>query len=137
MRGTACASPPHRSRGAPGGRGGRVVAGAVRVGRTVAAAIADRRVLEPVEANIALAAGLLLAALSALWLYFPRAIAYPAGVFSAWLAAALLFRAIVLYRGRRRHDRPGANSLPGGSAQPGGGRRALRSTPRAPRHDHE
>ena len=88
--------------------GGRVVAGAVRVGNTVAAAVANTRVLESVEANIALAAGLSLGVLAAVAFTFPRGIAYPIGVFTAWLAIALLFRATVLYRHRPRrstHDR--------------------------------
>ena len=80
------------------GSGGRVVAGAVRVGNTVTAAITNRRVLESVEANIAAIAGLSLAALAALAFEFPRAIAYPVAVFAAWAAAALLYRGLLLYR---------------------------------------
>jgi cardiolipin synthase len=96
---------PSRRRGAPargGGSGGRVAAGAVRVGNTVTAAVASTRVLEPVEANIALVAGAILAALAILAFTHPRGIAYPVGVFSAWLAAAILYRGIRLLRTRRR-----------------------------------
>lgn len=90
-----------------GGSGGRVAAGAVRVGNTVAAAVTNRRVLEPVEANIALAASAVLAALAALAFTSPRGIAYPVGVLAAWLAAAVLFRALGLYWARRKAARPG------------------------------
>lgn len=85
-----------------GGSGGRVAAGAVRVGNTVTAAVADTRVLESVEANIALIAGAILAAIAALAFKYPRGIAYPIGVFAAWFAAAILYRGIELYRNRRR-----------------------------------
>jgi cardiolipin synthase len=83
------------------GSGGRVVAGAVRVGNTVAAAIGNTRVLEPVEGNIALIAGSLTAGLAALSYVYPRAIAYPVAVIAAWAAAALLWRGVALYRQRR------------------------------------
>jgi cardiolipin synthase len=84
-----------------GGSGGRVAAGAVRVGNTVAAAVTNMRVLESVEANIALVAGAILAAIAVLAFEYPRGIAYPLGVFAAWLAAATLYRGIELYRNRR------------------------------------
>src|SRR6185369_8768258 len=85
-----------------GGSGGRVAAGAVRVGNTVTAAVTNTRVLESVEANIALIAGTILAALAALAFKYPRGIAYPIGVFATWFAAAILYRGIKLYRNRRR-----------------------------------
>jgi cardiolipin synthase A/B len=92
-------APTHRRAIARGsGSRGRVAAGAMRVGHTVAAAITNTRVLEAVEANIALVSGLLAAGLSALAFTFPRAIAYPAGAIGAWVAAALLFRGLALRR---------------------------------------
>src|SRR5438046_9654433 len=93
-------APPrrHGSATSGGGSAGRVAAGAVRVGNTVAAAVTNRRVLESVEADIALIAGAILAAIAALAFKYPRGIAYPLGVFTAWLAAAILYRGIGLYR---------------------------------------
>jgi cardiolipin synthase A/B len=100
-----------RAPGAPAGRarrssgassGGRVTAGAVRVGNTVAAAIANTRVLETVESNIALIAGTVLALVAALAFKYPRTIAYPLGVFAAWVAGAILYRGMVLAR-REKH----------------------------------
>ena len=96
----APAARAHRSSGASSG--GRVMAGAVRVGNTVAAAITDTRVLEAVESNIALIAGMILAVVAALAFKYPRTIAYPLGVFTAWAAAAILYRGLVLAR-RERH----------------------------------
>lgn len=91
------------------GRSGRVVAGAVRVGRTVAAAITNTRVLESVEANIAVVAGLLLAAFAVFTFAFPRLVAYPLAAIGAWLAVALLYRGWELHR----HGRGPVNPLPG------------------------
>jgi cardiolipin synthase len=85
-----------------GGSTGRIAAGAVRIGNTVSAAITNRRVLEAVEANIAVMAGLCLAGLAALALIFPRALAYPIAIFAGWVSAALLYRGMVLYRERGR-----------------------------------
>jgi cardiolipin synthase len=78
------------------------VTGAVRIGNTVTAAITNRRLLEPVEAHIALIAGLLLLGLAALVLTFPRGFAYPVAVIAVWFAAALLVRAAALEQSRKR-----------------------------------
>jgi cardiolipin synthase A/B len=96
---------PSRHRGpatSGGGSGGRVAAGAVRVGNTVAAAVTNTRVLEPVEGNIALIAGGILAATAVLAFKYPRGVAYPIAVFTAWFAVAILYRGIGLYLNRRR-----------------------------------
>jgi cardiolipin synthase len=93
-----------------GGSGGRMAAGAMRIGNTVSAAITNRRVLEPIEANIAAIAGLCLAAVAALAFKYPRALAYPIAVFAAWFAAALLYRGLMLYRARREHIVPPPSS---------------------------
>ena len=95
---------PSRRHGAAtsgGGSGGRVAAGAVRVGNTVTAAVTNTRVLESVEGNIALIAGAILAGIAALAFKYPRGIAYPIGVFATWFAAAILYRGIELNRNRR------------------------------------
>jgi cardiolipin synthase len=94
---------PRRIKGS--GSGGRIVSGAVRISNTVTAAIANRRVLEPIEAHIALAAGAILAGGSVLIAVFPRSFAYPVAVMGAWISAALVWRAVLLYRGRKRRSR--------------------------------
>ncbi len=106
VRAPAAPGRPRRPATSGGGSSGRVVAGAVRVGNTVAAAITNARVLEPVEANIAVVAGLLLAGLATLAYTFPRAIAYPVAVVGAWLAMALLHRGLSLHRERRHRSSP-------------------------------
>ncbi len=98
----APAGHPRRPSGASSG--GRVMAGAVRVGNTVAAAMTNTRVLEGVESNIALIAGTMLAVVAALAFKYPRAVAYPLGVFAAWVAAAILYRGVVLTRREKRRS---------------------------------
>src|SRR5262245_18099215 len=124
-----------RAPGAPSGHrrpatsgsssGGRMVAGAVRVGNTVAAAITNTRVLESVEANIALLAGAMLFALAVVSFTYPRALAYPIGVLAAWLAAAILSRGIDLYRNNRNANEVVAD-----------GKHPRRHTPASDPHQH-
>jgi cardiolipin synthase len=99
-------SPPRRQSPATsgGGSGGRAVAGAIRIGSTVSAAVTNRRVLEPIEAHIALVAGAGLAGLALLAFTYPRGFAYPFAIVAAWVAAALLFRGGALLRERRRRS---------------------------------
>jgi cardiolipin synthase len=86
-----------------GGRGssGRAMAGALRIGNAVTAAITNRRVLEPVESHIAMIAGAALLALAVLAVIFPRGLSYPLAGILAWLAIALLYRGFRLHT---KHD---------------------------------
>jgi cardiolipin synthase len=108
----APAGHPRRATGASSG--GRVMAGAARVGNTVAASITNTRVLAGVESNIALIAGTVLAVVAALAFMYPRAIAYPLGVFAAWVAAAILYRGAVLAR-REKHRSSTRDNVQSGS----------------------
>jgi cardiolipin synthase A/B len=87
---------PRRTSGS--GSGGRAVAGAARIGNTVGAAFTGRRVLEAVEARLMTAAGVVLLILAALFALFPRVLVYPLVIIFVWLGAALLYRALKLYR---------------------------------------
>jgi cardiolipin synthase len=78
------------------------MAGALRIGNTMAAAVTNRRVLEPIEGHIALMGGALLLSFSALAVTFPRGVAYPLAVLAVWVAAALVLRGFRLLRARRR-----------------------------------
>ncbi len=93
---------PPRARARRTGSGGRAITGAMRIGRTVTAAIANRRMLEPVEAHIALVAGMLFAAVAVVAFSWPWAVAYPLAAVSVWFAAALAYRGLRLRRRRRR-----------------------------------
>ncbi len=85
-----------------GGSGGRAVAGAFRIGSTLSAAVTNRRILEPVEAHIALLSGLALGGFATLAFVFPRGVSYPLAVFAIWPAAALVVRGMKLLRKRSR-----------------------------------
>jgi cardiolipin synthase len=102
--------PPPRWRRPPGGRGsgsgGRAVARAIRLGSTVSAAVTNRRVLDPMEGNIALLAGAALGAVAILAFVFPHGVAYPVAAIAAWVAAALVFRGLGLVREARRRKAP-------------------------------
>ena len=97
-----------------GGSVGRAAAGAIRIGNAVGAAFTNRRVLEPVEAQLMGWAGGLLLVLAILFLKFPRALVYPFSVLAGWVALALLYRAYKLYRERQseaaRSPAPGFSS---------------------------
>jgi cardiolipin synthase len=95
------------------GSAGRAAAGAMRLGNALGAAFTNRRVLEPVEADLMTSAGLALLALALLFAVFPRFLAVPVAVVFAWVALALLYRAWVLRRG----DEP--ESPPRGEAEAG------------------
>lgn len=92
-------APPHLGGGR--GSGVRAVTGAIRIGNTVAAAMTNRRVLEPIESHIALASGAVLVILCALAILFPRAFAYPFAFVAVWFGVALLVRGFMLRRHRK------------------------------------
>jgi cardiolipin synthase len=90
------------------GSAGRAMAGAMRIGSAVSAAVTNRRVLEPIEGHIALSAGAVLLLLAVVAVLFPRVLAYPLAAVGAWLAATLFSRGLTLLRERhrRRLERP-------------------------------
>jgi cardiolipin synthase len=85
-----------------GGSAGRAAAGAVRIGSAIGAAMTDRRELGPIEARLAITAGLLLCALAVLFAIVPGALVYPAVVLSAWGGIALLYRGYHLLRRKKQ-----------------------------------
>ena len=85
-------SPSPRS-GGRGGSAGRAAAGALRLGRVVGAALTNRRLLGPAEAQVMGVAGvwlLVTAVVAAVW---PPLVAYPIAAVAGWLAVGLLVRA--------------------------------------------
>jgi cardiolipin synthase len=92
-------------RSTAGGSARRAAAGALRIGNTVGAAIANRRVLGPAEARLTAGAGgtlLLLALVALLW---PPAVAVPLALVFAWVAVGLLVKASRLRSARRADTR--------------------------------
>jgi cardiolipin synthase A/B len=74
------------------GSAGRVAAGAIRIGNTVGAAIANRRALGPAEARVMFMAGVLLTILAILTFILPQLIAFPLAIISIWVAIVLLYK---------------------------------------------
>ena len=85
-----------------GGSAGRAAAGAVRISNAIGAAFTNRRELGPVEARLMIIIGVLLLGLAFLFGHFPRALAVPIVVVFVWIAAALFYRAVKLYRQQKR-----------------------------------
>jgi len=102
-------------------RAGRAAAGALRLGRTVGAALTEQRVLATTEARIVAVvavAALLLAVGVMIW---PRIAAVPVTLVLAWMSLVLFTRAIDLRRERRRRGLPAAHleRTPGQPTGPG------------------
>ncbi|HEU0176142.1 MAG TPA: phospholipase D-like domain-containing protein, partial [Blastocatellia bacterium] len=96
----------HRLRVSTGGVGsGRAAAGAIQIGRTVGAAITNRRALGPAEARIMGSAGLLLLAASIIAVLWPRVVSLPLAVIGVWVAASAFIRAFHLRREGKREER--------------------------------
>jgi cardiolipin synthase len=88
---------PRRLRGSAG----RAAAGALRVGNTVGAALTARRMVEGGEKRMVFLGGVILLALALLWAFYPRLVAVPAVVVSAWVGLALVWRAFRLRKPQR------------------------------------
>lgn len=87
-------------------RAGRAAAGALRLGRTVNAAVTRQRILGPAEARVVAIAGLTLTLLALGTLFWPRLIAVPFAVLCLWTAIALFARAHALWQERRNRGLP-------------------------------
>ena len=88
---------PHERR-APAGSAGRAAAGALRIGSAVRVAITRPRELADSDVKVTAAAAAILARFAAVALRWPHAVAWPAALIAAWLAAAFVIRA---WRSRR------------------------------------
>jgi cardiolipin synthase len=106
--------PPHPQpvRMSGGGSASRAAAGAIRIGNTVGAAFTNRRVLEPVEGRLMVAAGALLLVVATLAALFPGLLIYPLVILLLWIAVTLLYRGYALHRERSRPPRQGSARKP-------------------------
>ncbi|MGH7555318.1 MAG: phospholipase D-like domain-containing protein, partial [Longimicrobiales bacterium] len=84
------------------GSASRLTAGALRVGSTVSAAMADRRIFTPNEARILAPAGFVMLAIAAVAFLWPRLLTIPLAALLAWVGTTLLVRAFSLRRARRK-----------------------------------
>jgi cardiolipin synthase len=73
-------------------------AGAIRMGRTLGAALTARRVVGAAEAYSLMWSSLIFLGVGLLALKWPKSIAWPFGVLAVWFAAAGLFRSLRLYQ---------------------------------------
>jgi cardiolipin synthase len=81
-----------RDRRRGSGSAGRGVAGAIRLGNTVTAAVTDRRVLASADSRAIAIAGAVLVALAIVAVVWPRVFAIPIAVFSLWFGGAMLLQ---------------------------------------------
>jgi len=94
-------------RGSPGsGSASRAAAGALRLGRTVSAALTEQRVIEPTDARLVGIVGALLLTLAIVAVIWPVVLALPLILICAWMGIALLARARTLRRMRRSRGLP-------------------------------
>ncbi len=86
--------PDEAPRSRPGGGSvGRAAAGALRLGRTVGAAVLNHRILGPAEAKPLALSALVPLALGVLAFAFPTAFAWPLALLLCWCGLTLLLRA--------------------------------------------
>src|SRR4051812_32590474 len=74
------------------GSAGRAVAGAVRLGNTVTAAVTEHRALQPADARVIAISGIGLLLVAGVVLVWPRVLAIPAAIVRLWRGGALLVR---------------------------------------------
>jgi cardiolipin synthase A/B len=91
-----------------GGRAGRAAAGALRLGRTVGAALTEQRVLAPTEAKIVAVVAVIALGLAVCAVLWPWLAAIPVALFLGWSSLVLFPRAISLRRERQRRGLPAA-----------------------------
>jgi cardiolipin synthase A/B len=74
------------------GSAGRGVAGAIRLGNTVGAAVTDRRVLATADSRAIAIAGAVLVVLAVVAVLWPRVFAIPIAILSIWFGGAMLLQ---------------------------------------------
>jgi cardiolipin synthase len=79
------------------GSAGRGVAGAIRLGNTVTAAVTEHRVLAPADARAVSIAGAVLVALAVSAVLWPRIFSIPFAVLTVWFGGAFLLQAYRLH----------------------------------------
>jgi cardiolipin synthase len=91
-----------------GGRAGRAAAGALRLGRTVGAALTEQRVLATTEAEIVAVVAVVALVLAICAVLWPWLAAIPVALLLGWVSLVLFTRALALRRERRRRGLPTA-----------------------------
>jgi cardiolipin synthase len=89
-----------------GGSASRAAAGALRLGRTVGAALTEQRVLAPTEARLVAIFGALLLVIAVAAVLWPLVLAIPLAGILLWMSIALLIKAHSLRTARRSRGLP-------------------------------
>lgn len=103
------------------GSASRAAAGALRIGRTVGAALGRERVLEPSEARLLGVSGLIVLGIALVGAIWPLVLALPLLVLLLWIAAALLAKARAMRRERRERGLPATRVGRASPTRPGSG----------------
>jgi cardiolipin synthase len=108
--------------GRPRGSASRAAAGALRIGRTVSAALSEQRVLARTDARLVGMAGAVLLGIAIVGVLWPLVIVLPLAVLLLWLAAALLIRAASIRKARRARGLPSTRvrAAPSGASEKAG-----------------
>jgi cardiolipin synthase len=104
----------------PRGSASRAAAGALRIGRTVTAALSEQRVLARTDARLVGIAGVVLLAIAALGIVWPLALVVPLAIVLIWIGLVLVVRASALRRQRRSQGLPPTRVRPAPSQPPSG-----------------
>ena len=102
----------------PRGSASRAAAGALRIGRTVTAALSEQRVLARTDARLVASSGLVLLAIAVIGVLWPLAVIAPLAIVLVWVALVLLARAFTLRRERRSQGLPPTRVRPASSQPP-------------------
>lgn len=89
-----------RDRRRGSGSAGRGVAGAIRLGNTVSAAVTDRRVLAAADSRAVAVAGAILVAVALVTILWPLVLAIPFALLAVWFGGAMLLQSFRL----RKHS---------------------------------
>jgi cardiolipin synthase len=111
VQATAARNEPHPRRGRRGSAS-RAAAGVLRIGNTVGAAMANRRVLVPAEAGVMTWMGAAFLVFALIGLLWPVVLAAPLAVFAAWIGASLLLRARQLRKAGKAEAGARSNAKP-------------------------
>jgi cardiolipin synthase len=96
----------------PRGSASRAAAGALRIGRTVTAALSEQRVLARTDARLVASSGIVLLVIAVLGVIWPLVVVVPLAVVLVWIAFVLLMRAFTLRRERRSQGLPATRVRP-------------------------
>jgi len=102
----------------PRGSASRAAAGALRIGRTVTAALSEQRVLARTDARLVGSSGIVMLAIAVLGVLWPLAVIVPLAIVLVWVGLVLLVRAFTLRRERRSQGLPATRVRPASSPPP-------------------